>query len=125
MTAKLESDGTYDSMGDRPPKFTLRFRSPRTHEMLGLLADAWGISKNQLAEQMLERELHAAALALERDMAHTVELLRSYDREADVEGHIRAFAEGEAFGEDPLRSRSKLTPELGADIFGIADVFSG
>ena len=67
------------------PKFTLRFRNARTHEILGVVADKLGISKNQLAEQMLERELHAAALSLEQDLAGTLALLQSYNREEQVE----------------------------------------
>jgi hypothetical protein len=107
------------------PKFTLRFRTPQTHRMLSLVAQELGISKNQLAEQMLERELAAAALALEQDLAGTMELLRDYNQAPHIEGHIRAFAEGEAFGSDPLRSRSLESLGVGRDVFGIADVFSG
>ncbi len=92
--------------------------------MLGLVADELGVSKNQLAEQMLERELEAAVLSLERDLAGTLALLRGYHRDADVEDHIQAFAEGEAFGDDPLRSRAQGTVGFGRDVFGIADVFS-
>jgi hypothetical protein len=52
-------------------KFTLRFRNPETHEILGLVADRYGVSMNQLAEDMLERELRAAALVLELDLSET------------------------------------------------------
>jgi hypothetical protein len=48
------------------PKFTLRFHKPGNHELLGLLAERYGVSKNQLAEDMLERELQATALLPER-----------------------------------------------------------
>jgi len=89
-----------------------------------VVADQLGMSKNQLAEQLLERELAAAALSLEQDLAGTLALLRSYHRDTDVEQHIQAFAEGEAFGEDPLRSRARDTAGFGRDLFGIADVFS-
>jgi hypothetical protein len=106
------------------PKFTLRFRNTRTHEILGLLAERFGISKNQLAEEMLERELQAAALLLERDLTGTLELLRRYNREEQVEGYIQAFAEGEAYGDDPLRTRFRETPGFEQDVFGIAGVFS-
>jgi hypothetical protein len=68
------------------------------------MADELGMSKNQLAEQMLERKLRAAALSLEHDLAGTLALLRSYNREEQVEDYIQAFAEGEAYGDDPLRS---------------------
>lgn len=106
------------------PKFTLRFRKPQTHQMLGMLADELGVSKNQLAEQMLECELRAAALSLEHDLAGTMELVRNYNRDAQLEDHIQAFAEGEAYGDDPLHSRSKPAAAFGRDAFGIADVFS-
>ena len=105
-------------------KFTLRFRSARTHEMLGLVAAGLGMSKNQLAEQMLERELEAAALSLEQDLAGSLALVRSYNRDADLEGHVQAFAEGEAFGDDPVRSTAKDTVPFGQDALGIAEVFS-
>jgi len=54
-------------MGSDAAKFTLRFRNRQTHELLGLVADQLGMSKNRLAEQMLERELDAAARLVERD----------------------------------------------------------
>jgi hypothetical protein len=92
--------------------------------MLGVVADELGISKNQLAEQMLERELRAAALSLELDLVGTMALLRSYNRDTDVEDHIQAFAEGEAYGDDPLRSRARDTVDFGPDVFGITDVFA-
>lgn len=112
------------STAKRTTKFTLRFHDPQTHEMLGVVADELGVSKNQLAEQMLERELRAAALSLERDLAGTLALLQAYNRHVDVEDHIHAFAEGEAYGNDPLRSRARDTAGFGRDVFGIADVFS-
>lgn len=105
-------------------KFTLRFHSPTTHQMLGVVADELGISKNQLAEQMLERELRAAALSLELDLVGTMALLQSYNRDTDVEDHIQAFAEGEAYGDDPLRSRARDAVDFGPDVFGITDVFA-
>ncbi len=105
-------------------KFTLRFHSPKTHQMLGVVAGELGMSKNQLAEQMLERELQAAALSLELDLVGTMALLRGYNRDIDVEDHIQAFAEGEAYGDDPLRSRARDTVHFGRDVFGITDVFA-
>jgi hypothetical protein len=93
--------------------------------MLGVVAEQFGMSKNRLAEQMLERELQAAALSLEQDLAGTMDLLRRYNRTTDAERHILAFGEGEAFGDDPLRSRSTAAnDEVGVDPFGITDVFS-
>jgi hypothetical protein len=45
----------------------------------------WGISKNQLAEEMLERELQAAALLLERDLTGTLELLHNYRKDEHLQ----------------------------------------
>ena len=61
---------------------------------------------------------------MERDLAGTLALLQAYNRDTDVEDHIQAFAEGEAYGNDPLRSRARGTAGFGRDAFGIADVFS-
>src|ERR1700689_2028019 len=118
MTAIRRYDGMRFLSMSATTKFTLRFRSAQTHEMLGVVAEQFGMSKNQLAEQMLERELHAAALSLEQDLAGTLALLQSYNREDQVENYIRAFAEGEAYGDDPLRSRFRDTAGLGGDVFG-------
>ncbi|MBA3298874.1 MAG: hypothetical protein H0U24_02225 [Thermoleophilaceae bacterium] len=111
-------------MGDTPiTKFTLRFRNPRNHELLGFVADRFGVTKNQLAEEMLERELSAAALLLERDLAGTLDLLRSYRRDERIDADIQAFAEGEAYGEDPLKSRM-LEQGGPRDSLGVLDAFS-
>jgi hypothetical protein len=103
-------------------KFTLRFHNRRTHELLGIVADGLGVSKNRLAEEMLERELEAAALLVERDLAGTLRLLRGYRREEDLAGDAAAFAEGEAFGEDPLRAHMVEEGEL-EDDFGVMRSF--
>lgn len=90
-----------------PTKFTLRFHDSRNHELLGVIAEHLGVSKNQLAEEMLARELQAAALLLERDLTGTVALLRSYRREQNLERDIVAFAEAEAYESDPVRSTKR------------------
>jgi hypothetical protein len=104
------------------PKFTLRFRNQRNHEILGLLAERCGVSKNQLAEEMLERELQAAALLLERDLAGTLDLLRNYRRDEHLEQAIAEFAHAEAYGDDPIKARMVETPRTG-DVYGVADAF--
>jgi hypothetical protein len=101
------------------PKFTLRFRNDRNHEILGLLAERRGVSKNQLAEEMLERELQAEALLLEQDLTGTLDLLRAYRREEHLEQAIAAFADAEAAGPDPVRTRHVPAP----DDYGVADAF--
>jgi hypothetical protein len=125
LTANSGYDGIQGfPVSDAPAKFTLRFRSHRTHDMLGVVADELGVSKNQLAEQMLERELRAAALLIERDLSDTMQRLRAYNRDAHLQDDIRAFAEGEAFGADPLGSRSRGPVGAEGDAFGIGDAFS-
>jgi len=106
-----------------PPKFTLRFHRPANHRLLGLLAERYGVSKNQLAEEMLERELQAAALLLERDLTGTLELLRRYRRTDHLEGAIDEVARAEAHEEDPIYTRMASTPST-RDAYGIADVFA-
>jgi hypothetical protein len=105
------------------PKFTLRFHNRKNHEILGLLAERLGVSKNQLAEEMLERELQAAALLLEQDLTGTLELLHGYRRQDHLEQAIEAFAQAEAFEEDPIRTRLVEAPRT-QDAFGIAEAFS-
>lgn len=106
------------------PKFTLRFQDRQTHELLGLVAAQLGTSKNRLAEEMLKRELEAAALLVERRLDSTLRDLQDYRREERLAGDVAAFAEGEAFGEDPLRARMIKPDEL-ADAFGVMKSFSG
>jgi len=105
------------------PKFTLRFHKPGNHELLGLLAERYGVSKNQLAEDMLERELQAAALLLERDLTGTLELLRGYRRSEHLESAIDDIARAEAHENDPITTGMVATPITG-DAYGIADVFA-
>jgi hypothetical protein len=94
-----------------PAKFTLRFRDPKTHEVLGVLAERYGVSKNQLAEELLRRELQAAALLLEADLSDTLELLRSYSLSDHLEQDIADFAEGESFQADPIKARMVETAD--------------
>ncbi len=108
---------------DTPAKFTLRFHNRRTHELLGLVAKRFGVSKNQLAEEMLERELRAASLLLEQDMTGTLELLRSYRAADRLQADIAAVAHGEAYEQDPLKSRRAQTPAT-ADAYGIGAMFA-
>ena len=105
-----------------PPKFTLRFHNRGNHEILGLLAERYGVTKNQLAEEMLERELQAAALLLEQDLTGTLALLRNYRRDEHLRGAIEAFAQAEADEEDPIKARMVETPRT-YDQYGVAEAF--
>jgi hypothetical protein len=105
------------------PKFTLRFHKPANHRLLGLLAERYGVSKNQLAEEMLERELQAAALLLERDLTGTLALLRRYRHAEHLQEAIEEVAHAEAHEDDPIVTRIAATPGT-RDAYGIADVFA-
>jgi hypothetical protein len=104
-------------------KFTLRFHNRATHELLGLLADRFGVSKNQLAEEMLERELAAASLLLEQDLTGTLEQLRIYRTADRLQADIEAVARAEAYEEDPLKSHRAQSPAT-ADAHGIGAMFA-
>jgi hypothetical protein len=58
--------------------FPLRFENERTRELLRVIADRQHLSMNQLAEEMIERELQVMALGLESSLSRTIELLQSY-----------------------------------------------
>jgi hypothetical protein len=108
---------------ETPAKFTLRFHNRKTHELLGLVANRFGVSKNQLAEEMLERELRAASLLIERDLTGTLELLRSYRSADRLQADIEAVAHAEAYEQDPLKSSRAQTPAT-ADAYGISAMFA-
>lgn len=113
-------------MPEETTKFTLRFHNSQTHELLGVVAEQWGVSKNHLAEEMLERELKAAALLVAKDLDETIRRLHDYRVEERLEEDIQTFAEGEAFGDDPLLAR--MVPESTEhadrkDPYGVLEAF--
>lgn len=113
-------------MPDEATKFTLRFHNSRTHELLGVVAEQRGVSKNHLAEEMLERELKAAALLVVKDLDDTIRQLRDYRVEERLEEDIQAFAEGEAYGDDPLRARmvpASTEQADRSDPYGVLEAF--
>jgi hypothetical protein len=105
-----------------PPKFTLRFRNRSNHEILGLLAERYGVTKNQLAEELLERELQAAALLLEQDLSGTLALLKNYRRDEHLGQAIADFAQAEGEYAEPIDARMVAMPRI-QDAHGIADAF--
>jgi hypothetical protein len=105
-----------------PAKFTLRFRNSKTHEVLGIVAERYGISKNQLAEQLLERELRAAALMLEVNLSDTLQMLQDYSLTEHAEQDIADFAEGEGYGKDPMKARM-VEPAAESDPLGVLEAF--
>jgi hypothetical protein len=103
-------------------KLTVRLRSERTGELLGLVARRYGVSKNQLIEQLLERELEAAAMVLEQELSDTVERLRRYRPSGQQRAAIDAVAEAEGSEADPMRARR--VAGAGRDAFGVLDAFA-
>jgi predicted HicB family RNase H-like nuclease len=103
-------------------KLTLRLHDERLSELLGLVAQRYGISKNQLIEQLLERELPAAAMVIEQDLSGTIEQLRRYRARDHQAAAIEAVAAGEALSPDPMQAR-RVTP--GEDAYGVLDAFAG
>lgn len=111
-------------MSDTVPKFTLRFHNRRNHALLGMVAESYGVSKNELAEELLGRELEAAALLVERNLTETVRMLQNYRRDERLEADIAAFAEAEVSTTDPLQAR--MAEGSGArlgDAFGVVAAF--
>lgn len=104
-----------------PPRLTLRFHDAKNSEILGLLAERYGVSKNKLAEEMLARELQAAALLLEGDVTGTVEQLCRYRNDEHLPRAIAEVAHAEAHEDDPIRTRMAFTPEQ--DPYGIIQAF--
>lgn len=107
---------------DTSAKFTLRFRNRKTHELLGLVASRFGVSKNRLAEEMLERELRAASL-LEQDLTGRLRLLRDYRTTDHLQTDIEAVAQAEAYEQDPLVSH-RAAPAGTEDAYGIGAMFA-
>lgn len=105
----------------RPPRpaFPLRFENERTRELLRLVAERQGTSMNQLAEEMVERELEVLALGLEISLSRTMELLRTYRGMGRADAWA-AFADAESLPE-PIRARRMRHD---ADPFGVARAFA-
>jgi hypothetical protein len=103
-------------------KLTVRLHNDRTGELLGLVAKRYGVSKNQLIEQLLERELQAAAMVIEQDLSNTIEQLRGYRAAEHQQAAIETVAQAEGSEPDPMQAR-RVTG-LGADALGILDTFA-
>ena len=85
------------------PTFPLRFRYEQTRQLLRFVAEQRGTSMNQLAEELIERELETLALGLESKLSRTMEVVREYRGERRQESWSR-FAQGEAL-DDPIQTR--------------------
>lgn len=121
----MPSDCKYDGeqmASTTPPKFTLRFESQQTHELLRIVAEHFGTSMNALAEDMISRELQAIGLTIENDLYGTLDLLQRY-RKQDIDAGLAAFAKAEVEQADPLQARMVSQPEA-LDALGVAEAFT-
>lgn len=84
-----------------------------------MVAERRGTSMNQLAAEMIERELEVLTLGLESSLSRTVELLHSYRGEGRDDAWS-AFARSEALP-DPVQAR-RVEPD--DDPFGVARAFA-
>lgn len=99
--------------------FKLRFRSEKNYELLQRIAERSGVSMNQLAEDLIARELRTMALGMEIDLADTLRLLRKY-RDPGIEKQAADFARAEVEYDDPLRAEHVETE---GDPHGVAAAF--
>lgn len=88
---------------------TLHFRNEETLRYLEQAAEALGVSKDELAESAIERELALGAHTEDR-LALTLDRLRSQGP-GDLERDIQEFARSEMDFDDPFRSRFAETPD--------------
>ncbi|HKH46066.1 MAG TPA: hypothetical protein VKM72_15505 [Thermoanaerobaculia bacterium] len=98
--------------------FTLHFRNEETLRNLERVAEALGVTRDELAEVAIERELAAVGAGLEGRLARALQGLNSYGP-ADLDRDIRAFAQSEVDIEDPLQARLVES----ADAYGIGALF--
>jgi len=100
------------------PTFPLRFRYEQTRQLLRFVAEQRGTSMNQLADELIERELEVLVLGLESNLSRTMELVREYRGERRRELWSR-FAGAEAL-DDPIQTRQLDADE---DPYGVAGAF--
>ena len=98
--------------------FPLRFSNESTRERLRAVAGQLGTSMNQLAEEMIDRELAALSLGLESELEDTIRRLREL-RRADIDRSLVDWAESEG-QPDPISARMRVVLE---DPFGITAAF--
>lgn len=101
------------------PSFKMRFRSEENYELLQRIAERTGVSMNQLAEDLISRELRTMAMGMELDLVDTLRLLRDY-QDPGIEQHAAEFARAEVSLDDPLRAEHV---EGAADPHGIEAAF--
>jgi hypothetical protein len=97
---------------------TLHFHNEETLHTLERVAEALGVSANQLAEVAIERELVAVGAGLDGPLARILDRMKSYGP-ADLDRDIQDLARSEVKIEDPLLARLVESP----DTYGIGAVF--
>ncbi|MHB1067094.1 MAG: hypothetical protein ACYC2Z_06665 [Candidatus Nanopelagicales bacterium] len=108
--------------------FSLRFKKPANRAALRRIADLTGMSMTDIAEQAIEHEVVLLAGDLEERLSEALEVIRRYRAERDFERYVRAAAEGERTGLDPMRRASRhgdaeeYTPV--GDPFGVVAAFA-
>ncbi len=103
-------------------RLTLRLHDELLSELLTVVAKHYGVAKNQLIEQLLERDLRAAAMVIEQDLLSTIELLHRYRASDQQTATIDLVVAGEGAERDPMQAR-RVT--AGEDTFGILGAFVG
>ena len=98
----------------RSADLTLRFRNPANRDLLRFVAEQRHESMNSVAERAIELQLKAEAVVIERDLVATLEWLRQYDVDADMDAAADRFAQAEVSHDDPLVStRAAVADPLG------------
>lgn len=95
------------SVTQERPSFKVRFDDSETYRLLKLIAQRLGVTMNDLAEDIIGRELRFIAEGMEMELADTIELLRRY-RGRSPEEQAADFARAEVENDDPLRSRHRV-----------------
>jgi hypothetical protein len=97
---------------------TLHFHNDETLRNLERVAEALGVSMDDLAEVAIERELAAIGAGLEDRLARALERLKTYGP-SDLDRDIQAFAQSEVEIADPLQARRIESPNA----YGIGALF--
>lgn len=98
--------------------FPLRFKNPRTKEMLRLVSSEIGVPMTEVAEEAIRHELVLLGADIERQLSDIVQALRSYQPERDIEHYLDLIEEGEA-RPDPIRARQ--LPATGTKAAGVSE----
>lgn len=104
----------------RRPSLKLRFDDTENYRLLRLMAERLGVSMNQLAEDVIGRELRVLAEGMEMDLTETIVLLRQY-RRREPDDQASDFARAEVEHDDPMKARHM--PAVDGDPLGVKTAF--